>query len=397
MSRDGKRQTPKRPPWSRVHPRSRPQADLYTMSPWIDFPALFLVCKRLAKQPQASELPIAFLSPQYVADALRRVSRFANAATFLAGGLLESHMFCSGSSLTTLELDLSGEEDLRCVHRLVDGCYLLRTLKITTGADDNNTFRNARGLMHLEHSTLRRLEICDQSGGEGLYDFVESLTTKLEELKISWGVDNPEEDQPSDPGYRGFRLPRLRKLDILGELEMSAPLVRHISPSSFPALQDCTWRLYQTDYLEWRHTFSAPVAAAISQMRDQNLHKRAGPLNFTIRLDGPYYTEILQPALEEVGVHPDTKRGGVVIGPDSGPPFSFHPVNPSPVILVPQMYRKDNDDDSTVEEIGDAISVSLDRIRDLKDQAVAVGDRVQASRIAQALQEGEWLCVERQC
>ena len=74
--------------------------------------------------------------------------------------------------------------------------------------------------------------------------------------------------------------------------------------------------------------------------------------------------------------------------------INYGPPDPPALILTPKLCRTD---DSKVDKLGNDISASLDRIRDLKDQAVAVGDRVQISRIAEALQEGEWLCVERQC
>lgn len=163
----------------------------------ISFPDLTLVCQRLANQPRASELPSEFASPEHVANALRRVSQFADVAILCAGGLLEAPLFCSGGNLTMLELELAGD-DLRFVHRLINGCYSLRTLKITAD-DDNNTFRNAGGLSHLGHPTLRRLEICDLSGGQGLYEFVKSLTTELEKVEISWGTSPPWGYEPSDP------------------------------------------------------------------------------------------------------------------------------------------------------------------------------------------------------
>lgn len=98
---------------------------------------------------------------------------------------------------------------------------------------------------------------------------------------------------------------------------------------------------------------------------------------------------------DAVGVEQGQRRG--LLQADTAPEHKPSLAHRPDLILTPKLCRTDGS--SKVDLLnGEIVSASLDRIRDLKDQAVAVGDdRVQISRIAQALQEGEWLCVERRC
>jgi hypothetical protein len=362
----------------------------------VALPALDLVCERLAKQARANDLPLEFATPVYVASALNRVLHVAEVATLRAGGVREASLFCRAPSVTTLELEATSE-DLPFVPRLICNFLSLQTLKISTDAEDDNTFRDAAALSYFGHSSLRRLEICDSTGGQGLCEFVQNLATNLQELDISWGPSTPGEIEPSDIGrLGGFHLPGLRKLEVRGDSKVSALLIRHISPLSFPGLQECAWHITSLDY---RAVFPLElVIAAISHLRKQHL-EYAVLLKLDVILDFRTQTKILRAALEELGIPIDVEQGGVLIGVQEKrwTGCGLRSLEPADLILTPKGYRLEENWGGEIEQLGHTVSASLDRIRDLKDQAVAVGDRVQVSRIAQALQEGEWLCVERQC
>ena len=168
-----------------------------------------------------------------------------------------------------------------------------------------------------------------------------------------------------------------------------------ILPAAFPALQSCTWSLDRALLPSERKAFPAEAVTAITHVRAQQV-VRAAPLQFTLEWTAssePEAVATLRTALGEADIPIGVGQGGVVVEfakPDLE--FNYGPPDPPALILTPKLCLTD---DSKVADLGEDISASLERIRDLKDQAVVVGDRVQISRIAQALQEGEWLCVER--
>jgi hypothetical protein len=360
----------------------------------IALPSAAHVCERLANETRGSDFPVEFASPGSVAIALRRVMKHAETVVLPRDGFLNAIPLVRGAGMTKLEMVLSSG-DLPILLSTIIDCPNLRTLHITGGYDDRHTFKDAASLPSLSHPTLRRLEIFDQSGGKGLYDFIQLFSSTLEELNIYWGVARREEVTPPEPPR--FRLPRLQHLEVRGALRETAPLVHAISPAAFPALQSCTWLLYRDLLPRTGKAFPAQVVAAIRRVRAQQI-PRAAPLKFTVDwAASPEAEEVatLQTALEEAGIPIGVGQGGAVVEfakPDSE--FDYGPPDPPALILTPKLCRTN---DSKVADLGEDISASLDRIRDLKDQAVAVGDRVQISRIAEALQEGEWLCVERQC
>lgn len=150
----------------------------------------------------------------------------------------------------------------------------------------------------------------------------------------------------------------------------------------------------------------AQVIDSIGHLRDQQVG-RAVPVKAAIDFNVEYNRTVLQPGLEalgitEIGVKQGAgggSGGGIVVGLAAQSPMTItRPVDPPGLILTPRLYRnEESPNKDKVEDLGNIISGSLDRIRNLKDAAVAVGDRFQISRIAEALQEGEWLCVERRC
>ena len=262
----------------------------------------------------------------------------------------------------------------------------------TFGSKDP-VFGNAASLPYQPNPTLRRLEISDQSAGGELHDFVCRFFPNLEELEIYIRSNTLKITGP--PDLRHSALPRLRQLKVSGDWTLSAPLVRHILPATFPALRTCTWVLPYHFQPDLQAAFVAEVVDTIRYLRDQQAD-RAVPLKFKIDFAVAHDREKLQPMLDaldipKIGVE---RGGGVVVGFEPASPTDNGFSDPPDQVLTPELCRVDKD---KVEDLGKIITASLDRIRDLKDAAVAVGDRFQISRIAQALQEGEWLCVERRC
>lgn len=221
-------------------------------------------------------------------------------------------------------------------------------------------------------------------------DFVEHFAPSLEELEIYLGNARVI---PPDPGR--INLPRLRRVKITGNLATTAPLARHISPLTVPALQTCTWELHRLMVHEKRLPFAAQTADIIGHLRDQQVG-RAAPLGLTVDLSCDDDRAALVSSLEAVGIGIGSEQGGssLVVGFAPPPPTDYDPSDLPDLILTPKLCRTD---DSKVGELGKVVRGALDRIRNLADQAVAVGDRFQISRIAHALQEGEWLCVEKEC
>ncbi|KWU40971.1 hypothetical protein RHOSPDRAFT_27943 [Rhodotorula sp. JG-1b] len=325
-----------------------------------------------------SGFPAEFASPEFVETALRRVMQHAETVVLPRDGLMDTIPFVRGAGLTKLEMAVSSGDLPTLLSTIVD-CPNLHTLHIAGRRDDNHTFRHAAYLPSLSHPTLRRLEISDASGGEGVYDFVQ-------QLKIFWGLG---EAKPPEPPF--FRLPRLQQLEVLGWWKATAPLVYAILPAAFPALQSCTWSLDRALLPSERKAFPAEAVTAITHVRAQQV-VRAAPLQFTLEWTAssePEAVATLRTALGEADIPIGVGQGGVVVEfakPDLE--FNYGPPDPPALILTPKLCLTD---DSKVADLGEDISASLERIRDLKDQAVVVGDRVQISRIAQALQEGEWL------
>ena len=328
----------------------------------VTLPSTTRVCEQLVKQAHVSNFPTESASPAFVVSALRRVTQHAE--------------------VVALPL-----------HDVAD-CPNLRTLKITTFGTRNHVFKNAASLPYPPHPTLRRLEILDQSGGAGLNDFIHRFFPNLEELKISLHCRDAHKTA-SLPDLGRFNLPQLQQLEIRGSSIFSVPLVRHILPATFPALQTCTWFLPYHFHPDLQAAFVAEVVDTLRHLRDQQAD-RAVPLKFKIDFAVAHDREKLQPMLEALGITKIgvERGGGVVVGFEPASPIDNGFPDPPDQILIPELCYTDED---KVEDLGNIISASLDRIRDLKDAAVAVGDRFQISRIAQALQEREWLCVERRC
>ena len=297
------------------------------------------------------------------------------------------------TSLRTLNVTPT-REDLPALFSAILVCPNLRTLNITTPPSKRSMFKNSRSLPDLFHPSLRRLDISDLSGGKGLYDFIGHFASSLEELEIYLSTDSRGNAVPPDPGR--INLPRLQRLKVTGNLATTAPLVRHISPLTFPVLQTCTWELNRPFGEETRLPFAAQTADTIGHLREHQVG-RAEPLRLALDLPFGADQATLAVSLEALGIGIGVEQGGgggLVVGFAPPEPNEYDPSELPDLILTPKLFRTD---DSKVSELGKVVRGSLDRIRNLADQAIAVGDRFQISRIAHALQEGEWLCVERDC
>lgn len=273
----------------------------------IALPSPAHVCERLASETRGSGFPVEFASPGFVETALRRVMQHAETVTLPRDGFMDTIPFVRGAGMTKLEMNLvSG--DLPVLLSTVVDCPNLRTLHVTGRYDDRHTFKDAVSLPSLSHPTLRRLEISDPSGGKGLYDFVQLFASTLEELNIYWGIPERKEAAPPEPPR--FRLPRLRQLEVRGELKATAPLVHAISPAAFPALQSCTWLLYRVVASSSRKAFPAAAVAAIGHVRTQQAD-RAAPLKFTLEWTAGTEPEAVStPNRARGGRQPDRRRAG---------------------------------------------------------------------------------------
>lgn len=295
-----------------------------------------------------------------------------------------------GTRLTKLDV-MPTSEDLPALLSAILDCPNLRTLGVATlGASD--VFGNAASLPDLSHPTLRRLEISNIPGSEGAYDFIQHFRSSIEELEVEFSHSAGENAVLLDPSR--LHLPRLRQLEVSGDLLLTAPLMRHISPRTLPALKICTWSPSSSSMQETSSAFSAPAVDIIRHLRDHQVG-RAVPLQLVIDRANRKDRAALESSLAALGIPIGAEQGGgLVVGFKPLPPSVSSPWDLPDLILTPKLCRTD---DSKVDDLGKIVRGSLDRIRNLADQAVAVGDRVQVSRIAQALQEGEWLCIERQC
>ena len=354
----------------------------------VALPSLGFVRGRLASQADRTDFPVEFTSPEFVAAALQRIIQRVEVIVLpFIKDLSDTILILRGQRLTRLEVTPTSEDLPTLLSTILD-CPNLCTLKITTS--HKRIFSDATTLPYLSHPTLRRLEISDRYGGKGFYDFVYRFRT-LEELEVSWANDTREIPELPDPC--SFQLPRLRQLEVRGTLRVTTPLVQNVSPSIFPALKTCTWVLNNSFWFVGRKDYAA-AADAIGSVRDQHVD-RAEPLELAIDLALGGDPAMYHPALKNLGIEVGLAQSGIVVSferPRSA--IEPRPSDPPSLILKPKLCRTDY---SAVDHLGDDISDSLDRIRDLKDQAVAVEDRFQISRIAQALQEAEWLCVERRC
>ncbi|TKA54114.1 hypothetical protein B0A53_03491 [Rhodotorula sp. CCFEE 5036] len=352
----------------------------------VALPSLGFVRGRLASQADRTDFPVEFTSPEFVAAALQRIIQRVEVIVLpFIKDLSDTILILRGQRLTRLEVTPTSEDLPTLLSTILD-CPNLCTLKITTS--HKRIFSDATTLPYLSHPTLRRLEISDRYGGKGFYDFVYRFRT-LEELEVSWANDTREIPELPDPC--SFQLPRLRQLEVRGTLRVTTPLVQNVSPSIFPALKTCTWVLNNSFWFVGRKDYAA-AADAIGSVRDQHVD-RAEPLELAIDLALGGDPAMYHPALKNLGIEVGLAQSGIVVSferPRSA--IEPRPSDPPSLILKPKLCRTDY---SAVDHLGDDISDSLDRIRDLKDQAVAVEDRFQISRIAQALQEAEWLYLPR--
>ena len=131
-----------------------------------------------------SGFPAEFASPEFVETALRRVMQHAETVVLPRDGLMDTIPFVRGAGLTKLEMAVSSGDLPTLLSTIVD-CPNLHTLHIAGRRDDNHTFRHAAYLPSLSHPTLRRLEISDTSGGEGVYDFVQRIALTLKSSRSS--------------------------------------------------------------------------------------------------------------------------------------------------------------------------------------------------------------------
>ena len=325
---------------------------------------------------------------------MQRVTLRAETVSLSRDGLRNTLSIVRGTSLRTLKVRPT-RNDLPALCSAIFACPNLHTLNVATLSSKHSVFKNAASLPNLFHPTLRRIEIHEASGGKGLFDFIEHFAPSLEELEVYLGTGTRGNAVPPVPGR--INLPRLRRLDVAGSLATTAPLVRHISPLTFPVLQTCTWELNRRIGEESRLPFAAQTADTIGHLREQQVG-RAVPLR--LALDLPFGADhaTLAVSLEALGIGIGVEQGGggggLVVGFAPPEPNEYDSSELPDLILTPKLCRTD---DSKASELGKVVRGSLDRIRNLADQAIAVGDRFQISRIAHALQEGEWLCVEREC
>jgi hypothetical protein len=358
----------------------------------LTLPALKHVCEQLVKEAGGGDFPVEFASPVYVASALRRVTLHAETVTLYAHDVGNTLSVVRGSGLTRLDV-MPESGDLPAVLSAIVDCPSLRTLSIMTlGA--SGVFGTAASLPDLSHPTLRRLEVDNVPESQGLYDFIQHFAPSIEELKVELSRIPSESPVLQDPSR--LNLPRLRQLEVSGCLALTAPLIRHISPQSLPALQICTWDISESIARETSSAFVARVADIIRHLRNQQVG-RAVPLRLKIRVKDGEDRAALSASFDALGIAIGVEQGGgsgLVVGFKPLPPLKSDPGDLPDLILTPKLCRTD---DSKVDDLGKIVRGSLDRIRNLADQAVAVGDRFQISRIAHALHEGEWLCVEREC
>lgn len=356
----------------------------------VALPAIAAVSDLLVGTASGGNFPVEFASPAYIAGALQRVTLHAETVSLNRDDLRNTLSIVRGTNLRTLNVTPT-REDLPALFSAILACPNLRTLNITTPPSERSMFKNSRSLPNLFHPTLRRLDISDLSGGKGLYDFIGHFASSLEELEVYLYTEPRVNAVPPDPGR--INLPRLQRLKITGGLATTAPLVQHISPHTFPALQTCTWGISRLIGQEVQSAFAAQVADIIGHQRDQQAG-RAVPLRLTINV--PFDQVAVGSSLEALGIGIGIEQGGSGLGVGFAhpEPIDLGPIDLPDLILTPKLCRAD---DSEVSELGKVVRGSLDRIRNLADQAIAVGDRFQISRIAHALQEGEWLCVEREC
>jgi hypothetical protein len=356
----------------------------------VALPAIAAVSDLLVGTASGGNFPVEFASPAYIAGALQRVTLHADTVSLNRDDLRNTLSIVRGTNLRTLNVTPT-REDLPALFSAILACPNLRTLNITTPPSERSMFKNSRSLPNLFHPTLRRLDISDLSGGKGLYDFIGHFASSLEELEVYLYTEPRVNAVPPDPGR--INLPRLQRLKITGGLATTAPLVQHISPHTFPALQTCTWGISRLIGQEVQSAFAAQVADIIGHQRDQQAG-RAVPLRLTINV--PFDQAVVGSSLEALGIGIGIEQGGSGLGVGFAhpEPIDLGPIDLPDLILTPKLCRAD---DSEVSELGKVVRGSLDRIRNLADQAIAVGDRFQISRIAHALQEGEWLCVEREC
>lgn len=203
----------------------------------VALPAIADVSELLARIANGKNFPVDFASPAYVASALQRITLHAETVSLIRDDLRNTLSIVRGTNMRTLKV-MPAREDLPALFAAILACPNLHTLDVSTLSGERSVFKNAASLPNLFHPTLRRLDISELSGGKGLCDFVEHFAPSLEELEIYLGHFRVI---PPDPGR--INLPRLQRLKITGNLATTKPLVRHISPLTFPVLQTCTWEL----------------------------------------------------------------------------------------------------------------------------------------------------------
>ncbi|GAA5991906.1 hypothetical protein JCM10908_002265 [Rhodotorula pacifica] len=331
-----------------------------------------------------------FATSEAVEAALRRVIQRAEVVhlPYDAGGATIS--LCCGMNMTKLEMMTTGA-DLPLVCAALPECRSLRTLRLMSHMDDPHPFRNAASLPAVHLPMLRYLDLHSFTGSAGLHQFIQLFSSSLEELRLTLNGSNKAGDYPPDPSC--LNLPRLERMTLTGSPDFNAPLVRHLSHTAFPALRTCTWVLevYALRSGSWSDFYPKHVLNTVL-----DLHKgqggRSTPLDFLVSVGHSIDPVHLCAELERHGVAVEAQQGGVVIRLKPVPSGQDPYPEPAAVFLKPKDLRSG---DTNLDNVGAHIEAALERIRSLKEQALVVGDRVQMSRIAEALQATEWLWLER--
>ncbi|GAA5991910.1 hypothetical protein JCM10908_002267 [Rhodotorula pacifica] len=319
------------------------------------------------------------VSKLYITNTIRRIVQLAAHVKICSDGYMYTLPLCGGSCITRLDLDVGPSGSLATLFSAVEACTALSHLSMTIlGSVRIMDIGLGRSPVYRTRS-LKHLDIRVVTSPASLHQVLSFFSPSLQDLMIAL----PYWYGPATADFATeLHFPQLRSLTIEGSACVSRVFLQTATRQLLPVLEELFWdaRIGPDLAAEDDSALVAIAAATIAALT------RGSP---SMRF--PRLAQVRLGLEQAAPAFPSSTRCRF--------DWQLPHKRPRSLSLVHKTFTRPNKEirngTLALDEAGAAIEDSLDAVRRMTRQAVVTGDRTQVARIAEAMQNCEWLRFEQ--